>query len=344
MLSVAVLVVVVGLLAAVLTRWLIHPDAPIRLLDQPNERSLHTSPTPRTGGIAICVTLFAAWLVLALTTHLQFFPINILLGAVIIAAIAMLDDRHNLSAGLRLLVQISAALVMIYGGFFIQGEVVPGIIFAANTAAMTAMTVLLTLWLINLYNFMDGMDGFAGGMAVIGFGTLSVLGWAQGDILFAGSALTVCAAAAGFLWFNFPPARIFMGDSGSTTLGFLVAAFAIWGSRRGITPVWLSLVIFSPFVVDATVTLLKRALRGEPVWRAHRSHYYQRLVQLGWGHRRTVTVEYAVMLGCAGLAWQMKSANTRTQWVMLCVLAGGYILAAMAIHRRERIGDAGFKT
>jgi hypothetical protein len=85
-------------------------------------------------------------------------------------------------------------------------------------------------------------------------------------------------------------------------------------------------------------------LRGEAVWRAHRSHYYQRLVQLGWGHRRTVTVEYAVMLACAALAWQMKSANTWTQWVMLCALAGGYILAAAAIHRRERIGDADFKT
>ncbi len=344
MLSIAMLVGVIGVLAAVLTRWLVQPDAPIQLLDQPNERSLHTSPTPRTGGIAICVSLFVAWLVVVFSTHLHFFPINILLGAVIIAAIAMLDDRHNLTAGLRLLIQLSAALVMIYGGFFMQGEVMPGIIFAASSAVMTATTVLLTLWLTNLYNFMDGMDGFAGGMAVIGFGTLAVLGWAQGDVLFAASALTVCAAAAGFLWFNFPPARIFMGDSGSTTLGFLVAAFTIWGSRRGIAPVWLSLVIFSPFVVDATLTLLKRALCGEPVWRAHRSHYYQRLVQLGWGHRRTVTVEYAVMLASSWLAWQMKSATTRVQWVMLGALAGGYILAAMAIHRRERISDADFKT
>lgn len=323
-------------MSAALTRWLTHPDAPIRLLDQPNERSLHAAPTPRTGGIAICASLIAAWLVQALATDLHFFPINIFLGTVIIAAVAIVDDRHDLSAGLRLLVQFGAALIMCYDGFVIQGEAVPGMLFMANSAVAATVTILLTLWLTNLYNFMDGMDGFAGGMAVIGFGTLAALGWGQGDPLFAGSALAVCAAAAGFLWFNFPPARIFMGDSGSTTLGFLVAAFAIWGSRDDIAPVWLTLVIFSPFVVDATVTLLRRAVRGEPVWRAHRSHYYQRLVQLGWGHRRTVLAEYAAMLVCALAALAVNSADPRQQWGMLLALAGGYVFAALGIHRLER--------
>lgn len=335
MLSVILFVCVIGLLSLALTRLLIHPYAPIRMLDIPNERSLHAVPIPRTGGIAICISLFAAWLVLALTTHLQFFPVNILLGVIIIAAVAVFDDRHGLSAGLRLLVQIGATLVMIHDGFLIQGEIFPGRLYTTNTALLTAMTVLLTLWLTNLYNFMDGMDGFAGGMAVIGFGTLAALGWQDGDAVFAGSALAVCAAAAGFLWFNFPPARIFMGDSGSTTLGFLVAAFAVWGSRREVVPVWLTLVIFSPFVVDATVTLLRRALRGEPVWRAHRSHYYQRLVQLGWGHRRTVLTEYAAMLVCAVSALSASIADRYLQWVILVALAGGYLIVALAIHGLE---------
>lgn len=344
MLSVAILVCVIGLLSLALTRWLAHPDAPIRMLDQPNERSLHAAPMPRTGGIAICISLFAAWLVLVLVTQLQFFPLNILAGAVIIAVVAVFDDRHDLSASLRLLIQLSAAVVMMYDGFLLQGEVAPGVLFTTNTVLLTATTVLLTLWMTNLYNFMDGMDGFAGGMAVIGFGTLAVLGGKQGDLLFAGSALAVCAAASGFLWFNFPPARIFMGDSGSTTLGFLVAAFSIWGSRRGIVPVWLTLVIFSPFVVDATVTLLRRALHGEPVWQAHRSHYYQRLVQMGWGHRRTVLVEYAVMLVCAGLALLANTAGLHAQWGMLVALAGGYGIAAVVIHMRERTDNADIET
>lgn len=343
MLTYVMLFVVVGLMSAALTYWLTHPNAPIRVLDHPNERSLHAAPTPRTGGMAICVSLLMAWLALAVSTHLQFFPVNILLGAVMIAAIAIFDDRHNLSAGLRLVVQLGAALILVYDGFMLQGEILPGMPLLANTVLVAAVTVLLTLWLTNLYNFMDGMDGFAGGMAVIGFGTLASLGWGQDELLFMGSALAVCAAAAGFLYFNFPPARIFMGDSGSTTLGFLVAAFAVWGSRLGIAPVWLTLVIFSPFVVDATVTLLRRALRGEPVWRAHRSHYYQRLVQLGWGHRRTVLAEYITMLVAAGVALAVSTAGVRVQWSMLTALAAAYAVAAVAIHRLERTHNADSK-
>jgi UDP-N-acetylmuramyl pentapeptide phosphotransferase/UDP-N-acetylglucosamine-1-phosphate transferase len=145
---------------------------------------------------------------------------------------------------------------------------------------------------------MDGMDGFAGGMAVIGFSALAWLG--QADAGFSAICLTVAGACAGFLVFNFPPARIFLGDIGSTILGFLVAACGLWGYQAELFPFWALLLVFSPFIVDATVTLVRRLLRGEKVWQAHRSHYYQRLVLLGWGHRRTVRVEYALMLACAG--------------------------------------------
>lgn len=330
-----IVVTVAGLVALGLTRWLAHPDAPIRLLDNPNERSLHTAPTPRTGGLAICAGLLAGWVAALLLPQTGGLPAQILSGAVIVAGISILDDRYGLSQGLRLLVQLGAALLLIRGGFVIQGEVLPGLVVAPGTG-LAVLTVVLTLWLTNLYNFMDGMDGFAGGMAVSGFGTLALLGWGQGDGLFAAASLTVCAAAAGFLWFNFPPARIFMGDSGSTTLGFLAAAFAVWGSRRGVAPVWLTLLVFSPFVVDATVTLLRRALRGEAVWRAHRSHYYQRLVQLGWGHRRTVLVEYAIMLVCAGIALAIRDADAGAQWAVLAALLAGYAVAALTVHEIER--------
>lgn len=331
----AVIIAVVGLIALVLTGWLAHPDAPIRILDRPNERSLHAAPTPCTGGIAICTALVLGWLIFLVVERSQIPPVAMLAGACIIAGISILDDRFGLSQAIRFLVQLTAALILIYGWGGMQGDLLPGVPLPANMTLIAGMTVLLTLWMTNLYNFMDGMDGFAGGMAVIGFGTLAILGWVHGDLQFAGQALAVCAAAGGFLWFNFPPAGIFMGDSGSTTLGFLAAAFAVWASQRGISPVWLTLVIFSPFVVDATVTLLKRALRGEAVWRAHRSHYYQRLVQLGWGHRRTVLAEYAAMLICAATALALDRAGVRMQWIMLTVLAGGYVLAAVAIHRLE---------
>lgn len=335
MLSIIIIAALVAVTSLVLTSWLAHPNAPIRILDQPNERSLHASPTPRTGGIAICTALVVGWIAALLIPAGDTIPGQIVFGAAIVAGVSILDDRYGLSQALRLLVQLGAALVLAHDGFVIQGDLVPGLSISPGLVAAAA-TVVMCLWLTNLYNFMDGMDGFAGGMAVIGFGTLAALGWGQGDALFAGAALAVSAAAAGYLWFNFPPARIFMGDSGSTTLGFLAAAFAVWGSRRGVAPVWLTMVVFSPFVVDATVTLLRRALRGEPVWRAHRSHYYQRLVQLGWGHRRTVLAEYAVMLICAASALALVDRGMALQWIVLMALACAYLGAAVAVHRMER--------
>lgn len=338
--ALAFIVAGVGLASLALTWWLSRPDAPIRILDHPNERSLHAAPIPRTGGLAICGALVAGWTASSVLFQSQILPGQVLLGTVLIAAIAVLDDRFGLPQSIRLFVQFIAALVLIYGGFVLQGDWLPGVSSPDEPVVVLAGTVLLTLWLTNLYNFMDGMDGFAAGMAVIGFGALALLGWGQGDALFAGAALTISAAAAGFLWFNFPPARIFMGDSGSTTLGFLVAAFAIWAGRREVAPVWLVLVVFSPFVVDATVTLLKRAARGEPVWKAHRRHYYQRLVQLGWGHRRTVLAEYAAMLVCATAALSVSAAGPGVQWTMITVLAAVYGYAAYAIHTLEKKSNA----
>lgn len=337
---VAAIVTTVGIIALVLTRWLVQPNAFIRLLDHPNERSLHATPVPRTGGLAVCAALLTAWVAHRVLPGTETVPVPLFVGASLVAAISIFDDRYGLSQTVRLAVQLAAALMLIYGGLVPQGEALPGMPLTASSTAIATGTVFLVLWLTNLYNFMDGMDGFAAGMAVIGFGALALLGWGQEDALFAGSALTVSAAAAGFLWFNFPPARIFMGDSGSTTLGFLVAAFAIWADRRDVAPVWLTLVIFSPFVVDATVTLLKRAARGEAVWRAHRSHYYQRLVQAGWGHRRTVLAEYAAMLVCAAAALATVDADRWVQWVMLCILAIAYTVVALSIHKLEKKHDA----
>lgn len=340
--SLAVIILLVGLISLASTWWLARTGAAICILDQPNERSLHYVPMPRTGGIAICAALFLGWLLYFLFLPAQI-PVQIIMGAVLVFCVSILDDRFGLPAYLRLFIQLGAALILIRSGFVIDGDIIPGLALSPGPVA-TLLTVLMSLWLINLYNFMDGMDGLAGGMAVIGFGTLAILGWQQGDALFSGAAMAVCLASAGFLWFNFPPARIFMGDSGSTTLGFLVAAFAIWASRRGIAWIWLTLVIFSPFVVDATMTLLRRALRGERIWLAHRSHFYQRLVQLGWGHRRTVIVEYAVMLICSLTALTMNDAREHIQQIILLALAAGYVCAAVAIHIMEIRRNASIKT
>jgi len=161
------------------------------------------------------------------------------------------------------------------------------------------------------------MDGFAAGMAVIGFGFLAITGWQAGNLQFAQTCLVIAGGAAGFLFFNFPPARIFMGDVGSSALGLLAAAFSLWGARDGVFPFWVAILIFSPFIADASVTLARRMFRGEKIWQAHKTHYYQKLVQAGWGHRKTVLIEYAIMMGCGISALLSQYVTSMLQTIML---------------------------
>ena len=183
---------------------------------------------------------------------------------------------------------MAAALLLYLGGLRWAQIGLPGLDAALPDWLALGLTLLYIVWMINLYNFMDGMDGFAGGMAVFGFGALAVLGLIGDALTFAISGLVIAAAAGGFLTRNFPPARIFLGDVGSSVLGLLAAAMTLWGAGLGLFPLWVGLLVFSPFIVDATWTLLRRIVNAEPFWRAHRSHHYQRLVLAGWGHRRTV--------------------------------------------------------
>jgi UDP-N-acetylmuramyl pentapeptide phosphotransferase/UDP-N-acetylglucosamine-1-phosphate transferase len=197
--------------------------------------------------------------------------------------------------------------------------------------------VLLSVWLVNLYNFMDGMDGLAGGMAVIGFGTLALLGYLAGSPAYAAAALVVAAAAGGFLPFNFPPARLFMGDVGSGSLGFLAAFFILLAERLRLFPLWMSLLVFSPFVVDASWTLIRRACKGRIPWQAHREHFYQRLVRSGWSHRRTTLWSYILMLKCAALAvlasW---CAAAGVQGLLLGWMILMYLAIIAYVNARER--------
>jgi len=174
--------------------------------------------------------------------------------------------------------------------------------------AAVIMTTLGIVWMTNLYNFMDGSDGLAGGMALFGFTGYGIAAYFWGDTTFALLNFSIAAAAAAFLFFNFHPARIFLGDAGSVPLGFLAGSFGLFGWLQHYWGWWFPLMVFSPFIVDASVTLARRICARAAFWRAHRDHYYQRLVQMGWGHRRTALAEYALMGACglgalASLHW-----------------------------------------
>jgi len=319
-----------------LTSYFCRPNTKLWVIDHASSRSLHEGAIPRTGGLAILATGFicielSGLILPSSSTHLSF----LILGLSPLAVVSFLDDCYQLPVKWRLLTQVWSAFALIAAGYIIDPLELPNLVFHLYKPLAVIATLLASVWMINLYNFMDGMDGFAGGMAVIGFITLAWLGWAEPD--FANLCLIVAAASAGFLVYNFPPAKIFMGDVGSTSLGFLVAACSLWGSKTGLFPLWIAILVFSPFIVDATVTLLRRLFRGEKVWEPHRSHYYQRLVLLGWGHRKTVLAEYVLMLACAGsavLAMRL-SPTGQTGLIIVWVLIYSVLIWGVGLLERQ---------
>lgn len=311
-----------GLISILATLSILHSDFGSRFLDVPNERSLHELPIPRTGGLAILASVF-----LILFPLIGKLPglLTILEGAVVVAIVSLIDDCRSLPATFRLTIHIAVTCFLLFGGISLPfGKF--GLI----------LTVPVVVWMINLYNFMDGMDGFAGGMAFVGFGFLGLTGWLTGQEVYALVCWVVSAAAFGFLAFNFPPARIFMGDVGSATLGFLAAALSVQGVRLGVFDLWLPLLVFSPFIVDATVTLLRRLVQGEKIFEAHRCHYYQRLVQLGWGHKKTVLVAYGLMTTAGLSALSLRHASGVIVTIFLLLWTGIYFSLMTWVHRLER--------
>ena len=305
------------------------------LLDVPNDRSLHARVTPRSGGLGIVAGLLAGGAIAAALPPMWPWLLSAL---ALVAVVSFVDDLYGLSPLLRLPVHLLAAIVVVFpAGYALADFRLPGLVWHAPAWSLQGFSVLFVVWMVNLYNFMDGMDGFAAGMACIGFATLALLGMLAGAPLYALAALLVCAAAAGFLPFNFPPARLFMGDLGSGSLGFTAAMFMLWADRGGLFPSWLAALPFSPFIVDATWTVSRRIAQGKRPWQAHREHFYQRLVRAGWGHKRTVLWSYALMLECSLIAVVCFCFTAVwVQGVLLGLVAAEYVALIAGINALER--------
>ena len=289
--------------------------------DIPNERSLHAEPIPRTGGIALMAGILSGWMML-----IQFWAWWIVLPALGLFVLSLLDDIRNLSPRTRLLGHFAAALIVVVG---------------TGISWLWGLPVLLFIvWMTNLYNFMDGSDGLAGGMALFGFSFYGIAGLINGNEPFAMMNFSIGAAALGFLYHNFHPAKVFMGDAGSIPLGFLAAAFGVWGWQQGYWPFWFPILVFSPFVSDATMTLFKRAWSRENLAQAHRNHYYQRLVQMGWGHRNTALAEYVLMLLAGVSALWGTGLDVQGQGNLLAWWGAIYLGLTMWVDRRWRQHEA----
>ena len=325
------------LVSAVLSGGLSRYRGRYALLDKPNERSLHSKVTPRAGGLAILAGIVAGC---ACTWQAWWFPGMgaALLALSLVAAVSFADDVRPRPAWLRFLVHFIAAILLVYAaGFDPALRLLPGVEWLAPPWLLRMFGVLFTVWMVNLYNFMDGMDGFAGGMAAFGFITLALLGYLAGSPAYAGMVSVVAAAALGFLPFNFPPARLFMGDVGSGALGFLAAFCMLLAERLLLFPLWIGALAFSPFIVDATWTLVRRALRGRKPWAAHREHFYQRLVRSGWSHRRTTLWAYVLMLNCSLLSLlAFRSGSAGVGGLLVGWMAAVYLAIIVFVNARER--------
>ncbi|MCT7548135.1 glycosyltransferase family 4 protein [Aliarcobacter butzleri] len=241
-----------------------------------NERSSHTVPTPHGGGIALAITWFIGLIYLHFIGEISSNLFYALLFGAVISIVSFFDDIYELSPKLRLMVQ---SLVAIGGLYFLGGfdTLTFGIFDISNPIFTDIFAFFMIIWFINLYNFLDGINGYAGSQALF----LAVAGF----ILFGGNHFLVLAVAVlGFLYWNWNKAKIFMGDVGSTLLGYNVAIFTIYYANQEPTNFWIWIILFSVYWFDATLTLIRRKLNKERLSQAHKKHAYQRLTQAGWSH------------------------------------------------------------
>jgi UDP-N-acetylmuramyl pentapeptide phosphotransferase/UDP-N-acetylglucosamine-1-phosphate transferase len=287
--------------------WLIVAlvrDAAVRrdLLDVPNARSSHARPTPRLGGLGIVAAVALSMAVAQMLFALDARAAVILVGlGLAVALVSLVDDLRGLPALARLTVHLAAgaAAVAALGPLEVIGDL--GV--ADPGLARRLDSVLTVLWIagfMNAFNFMDGIDGIAGGQGLVAGAATAAIGWLHGVPAATVLGATMAAACLGFLLHNWSPATIFMGDVGSAFLGFLIATAPMVAPATAQPPVGLlpfALVVW-PFLFDTMLTFVRRAVRGENVMAAHKTHFYQRLTQAGWSHGRVAAL-YTALAGVA---------------------------------------------
>ncbi len=292
-----------------------------QFLDIPNQRSSHSQPTPRGGGLgfilAFAITSIGATTFLTSSISL----LSLWLILIPLTIIGILDDRQGVPALLRYLVQLGAAGIAIFsfGAFpqpWLSSLGIVGITIAVS------LTILGMTAIINFYNFMDGLDGLVAGCSAVQLGFIAL--YLQQPLWW-----LLVAALLGFLWWNWSPAKIFMGDAGSTVLGAVIA-IALLNNNGDAVVAWSALAVTLPLVVDAVYTLSRRLLRRENIFQAHRSHLYQRLQQSGWFHAQVSATYIGLNLLVALAIFTLGAIGA---WLSLMGMMGGIILGEIYLYR-----------
>ncbi len=283
------ILIVVFALSWVFTRSVRHYALARNIMDHPNHRSSHVMPTPRGGGLAFVAVFILSIPFVAHYGFITWAGSLALMGAgLFIALLGFLDDHSPIAARWRFLGHFLASLLAVHWLGGMPSMIVFTYVLPAN-GLMDGLAVLYLIWLLNLYNFMDGIDGIAGIEAVTVCLSIAGVYWLSGASGLMALPLILAASVGGFLFWNLPPARIFMGDVGSGCLGFMLGVLSIQAAGINRAYFWSWLILLGVFIVDATVTLFSRLLQGDKIYEAHRSHAYQHASRL-FGRHLPVTV------------------------------------------------------
>jgi Fuc2NAc and GlcNAc transferase len=327
MLEIAALAVAT-LLAAVVTGLVRVRALQVGIIDVPNDRSSHAVPVPRGGGVAIVVVVLLGTILACTRDALTIADSSALLaGGMMVAGIGYWDDRRGLPALPRFSVHLVASVLVVLALAPLGNPEHGGLV----TWTLLAVLVVSTTWSINSFNFMDGIDGIAASQAIFVTATSAVLIFLHGEQALAMMLLASSGACLGFLFWNWQPAKIFMGDVGSGFLGFWLAAVAILLHAKGVLSLFTSLILSSAFLADATVTLLRRMIAGKRWYQAHRSHAYQRLARKWDSHAKVVLLLWGLnALVLAPLAWTAESMPAAAPLTACAALAAMSVLAIVS--------------
>jgi len=324
-----------GVMTGLVLGWFLRTDSVFLSKDEPSSRGLHDHVVPRGGGLAI----FGCVAIAGVMAHLLQSSINVdldLLAIVSLTGIGVmgfLDDRFSLGVGLRLIAGLTLTTLLAVGSIGDHSLVLFGQTFDWSFGVVLLAGTIGLFWLMNLFNFMDGADGVAGVQGLIASGALAIWFAASGQEFLAVLNVGLAGACFGFLWFNWAPARVFMGDVGSLALGAWFGAMSLIGVSESGLPAEAFLILLGVFVFDATLTLVHRLLKRKRITQAHREHLYQKLILAGWSHGKVAVLIGAMAFVAAVLATLVVWNPEHGLWfflVALVMLLGYAILAIRA--------------
>lgn len=310
----------------------------IGAVDKPNARKVHTKIMPRMGGLGI----YLAYIIVVLATQKMNMQLaGLLLGSTILVVLGIFDDMKDLNAKFKLLIQILAAVIVM--AFGVRIEFMTNV-FGGGAIYLDILSLPITLlWIVgitNAINLIDGLDGLAGGIATIAALSMAVVGWIYGQYLMASMAIILAGATMGFLRYNFHPAKVFMGDTGSLFLGFNLSVLAIMGVAKSVTFISLAapvLVLGVP-IFDTFFAILRRKMNHKPIFAADKDHLHHRLLGMGFSHRKTVLIIYAISFFLALSAILITYLSTAeavavVAIVLSVILIGAGKLGVIAVKR-----------